>query len=176
MNRKIIFLLILLDLALLAGAGFMGWNRYLVLQGEKIASEKSVEVVAPVAPVVQAAPPPEAVPPVAPSETPVVTDVVVATAPVAPPTPPPAKTGGELKTRRTFVYYSPKATSVKLVGDFNQWEPQNFRKKGSGRWEVSVLLAPGDYSYNFVVDGKVIRDRNQRRTDAKGRSLLTVAP
>lgn len=176
MNRKTIFLLILLDLALLAGAGFMGWNRYLVLQGEKIASEKSEEVVDPVVPAAQEAPPSAAVPPAAPSEAPAVTDVVVATTSVAPPTPPPAKTGGESKTRRTFVYYSPKATSVKLVGDFNQWEPQNFRKKGSGRWEVSVLLAPGDYSYNFVVDGKVIRDRNQRRTDAKGRSLLTVAP
>lgn len=161
MNRKKLFLLILLDLAFLGGVGFQLWNRYQVLQGELSAPPTQEELDVPV-------PPTTAATAVVLSTTTTTTEVPVVPE-VAVPT-------GEKKTRRTFIYHNPKAGSVQLVGDFNQWTPQSFRKKGSGRWDVSILLSPGDYSYNFVVDGKVIRDRNQPRTDAKGRSLLTVAP
>lgn len=169
MKRKTIFLLILLDLVFLGAVGFQLWNRYQILQGEMSAPSKSDEVDVPPLPTAAATP---VVPP-APAAA-AVPEVAVTT--ISVPTPVLPVLDGEKKTRRTFVYHSPKATAVQLVGDFNQWTPQDFRKKGSGRWEVSVLLFPGDYSYNFVVDGKVIRDRNQRRTDAKGRSFLTVAP
>jgi 1,4-alpha-glucan branching enzyme len=87
---------------------------------------------------------------------------------------PTAQTKTGSLSRRTFVYNNLNAKSVQLVGDFNNWTPEAFRKSTAGRWSVSVSLAAGDYSYNFIVDGKTVRDPNQRRTDAKGRSLLTI--
>lgn len=173
MNRKKLFLLILLDLVFLGGVGFQLWNRYQVIQGEMSAPPSSDEVDIPILPsiVVETA---VVLSTTTSTEVPAVPEVVVTTVSVsAAPLP---VSNEEMKTRRTFIYHNPKAGSVQLVGDFNQWAPQSFSKKGSGRWDVSVLLSPGDYSYNFIVDGKVIRDRNQPRTDAKGRSLLTVAP
>lgn len=160
MKRRTIAALILLDLAFLGAVGFQGWTRYKVLQGEMkvVAAEENPE----------APPPPVQSPVPVPAEEPV--DTISVSTPSLP------SAAEEAKIGRTFVFYSSKAASVQLVGDFNQWTPQDFRKKGSGRWEISVTLSPGDYSYNFVVDGIVMRDRNQRRTDAKGRSLLTVAP
>lgn len=170
MKRKTLFLLILLDLAFLGAVGFQLWNRYQVLQGEISAPPTEEVLDVPALPTAAAT----AVVLSTATEVPAVPEVAVATVPV--PAPPLPVSKEEKKTRRTFVYHNPKAVSVQLVGDFNQWTPQSFRKKGSGRWDVSILLSPGDYSYNFIVNGKVIRDRNQPRTDAKGRSLLTVAP
>ncbi len=76
--------------------------------------------------------------------------------------------------RRTFKYFNKAAKKVHLVGDFNKWVPQAFQRNSRGGWSVSLSLSPGDYSYNFVVDGRTIRDPNQQRTDSRGRSLLTV--
>ena len=160
MNRNRIVLIILVDLILLGAGGFQLWNRYRVLQGQLAAGGGSETAALP--PLPQAA---------IPAEPPQVTESTGAVLTPALPAP-----GGDRKFRRTFSFHNPTAASVQLVGDFNQWTPQDFEKEAPGRWQVSVLLAPGDYSYNLIVDGKVIRDLNQRRTDAKGRSLLTVSP
>jgi len=55
-----------------------------------------------------------------------------------------------------FVVLAPRASSVTLVGDFNDWDetatPMS-RAVGNGLWSVTVPLAPGRYRYSFLVDG-----------------------
>ncbi|HJU64215.1 MAG TPA: isoamylase early set domain-containing protein, partial [Gemmatimonadaceae bacterium] len=55
-----------------------------------------------------------------------------------------------------FVLVAPNASSVSLVGDFNDWSvsstPMN-RASRDGVWSVGVPLAEGRYTYTFVVDG-----------------------
>lgn len=54
-----------------------------------------------------------------------------------------------------FVFVAPAASSVSLVGDFNDWQPQVthlVRTGPSGVWSVDVHLSPGRHVYAFVVD------------------------
>jgi Carbohydrate-binding module 48 (Isoamylase N-terminal domain) len=65
------------------------------------------------------------------------------------------------RSPQRFVIVAPSAASVHLVGDFNEWDPVALpmRRRGNGSaWEVEVPLAPGHYTYAFVVDGKLARD------------------
>jgi len=60
-----------------------------------------------------------------------------------------------------FSLVAPSAVHVTLVGDFNGWNPAGLpmRRSASGdTWEVEVGLAPGRYTYAFVVDGRLARD------------------
>jgi hypothetical protein len=53
-----------------------------------------------------------------------------------------------------FVLVAPAARSVALVGDFNDWNATPLVPvREGGVWTVTVPLAPGKYTYNFVVDG-----------------------
>jgi len=57
-----------------------------------------------------------------------------------------------------FVFMSPGARSVTMVGDFNNWDrtATPLRRMGSsGTWGVTVPLLPGPHQYAFVVDGTV---------------------
>jgi len=60
------------------------------------------------------------------------------------------------KSKQTFSFYAPDATSVQLVGDFTHWQenPINLKRQRSGTWKVTVPLAPGTYHYRFLVDGE----------------------
>jgi 1,4-alpha-glucan branching enzyme len=55
-----------------------------------------------------------------------------------------------------FVAVAPGATSVTLVGDFNDWNvaatPMHAASE-DGIWSVSLPLPPGRYRYAFLVDG-----------------------
>lgn len=51
-----------------------------------------------------------------------------------------------------FSLNAPQASSVAIVGDFNDWKPTPLSRNGSA-WEVRVRLAPGQYNYAFVIDG-----------------------
>jgi hypothetical protein len=55
----------------------------------------------------------------------------------------------------TFVFYAPKATSVALVGSFNDWDPQKapMNRGKDGNWTLQVKLPSGRYEYLFLVDG-----------------------
>ena len=46
-----------------------------------------------------------------------------------------------------------EAGEVKLAGEFNNWTPEAIEKQEDGVWRKSLRLAPGKYSYKFVVDG-----------------------
>ncbi len=57
-----------------------------------------------------------------------------------------------------FVFQADGATSVSLVGDFNNWDPRALpltRTGVNGIWSVVVPLPPGRHVYAFVVDGRV---------------------
>lgn len=56
-----------------------------------------------------------------------------------------------------FVLVDRGASSVQLVGDFNEWTKGATRLALSGApgvWAVSVALTPGRHEYAFIVDGK----------------------
>jgi 1,4-alpha-glucan branching enzyme len=51
---------------------------------------------------------------------------------------------------------APSATTVSLVGDFNDWAADATPMEGlvtDGLWTVTVPLRPGRYRYAFLVDG-----------------------
>jgi len=51
---------------------------------------------------------------------------------------------------------SPDARQVFLVGDFNQWKPNARRmiKTRDGTFRAKLKLAPGEYEYKFIIDGR----------------------
>lgn len=56
-----------------------------------------------------------------------------------------------------FVLVDRQASSVQLVGDFNEWTKGATHLAPSGApgvWAVSVALTPGRHEYAFIVDGK----------------------
>lgn len=181
MTRSRILLLMMLDLALIGGAGYRAYERYQELKpaaavaavappaapaAETPALETSTASVA--APAVETSTTaPDAT---VPSTTTLVTAPAISTPAVA------ASTEPVHPTRVAFRYRNSVAKKVFLTGTFNNWTPVAFRKSASGLWTLVVDIAPGDHAYNFLVDGKTVRDPNQRRSDEKGRSLLRVAP
>jgi hypothetical protein len=54
-----------------------------------------------------------------------------------------------------FTLKSPSAGSVKLAGDFTQWEkaPVEMVHSKDGIWSTVIPLQPGVYTYRFIVDG-----------------------
>jgi len=55
-----------------------------------------------------------------------------------------------------FVFVDPHATSVELVGDFNEWARGSTELGHSGApgvWAVSVPLSPGRHEYAFIING-----------------------
>lgn len=59
------------------------------------------------------------------------------------------------QTTVQFVLVAPTATSVALVGDFNDWDvaATPLRRGAGGTWSAALRLAPGRHRYAFVVDG-----------------------
>jgi len=58
------------------------------------------------------------------------------------------------------------AKEVLLAGDFTGWEktPIKLRKDERGAWHGTVMLAPGQYHYKFVVDGQWKDDPRAKST------------
>jgi len=53
-----------------------------------------------------------------------------------------------------FVLVAPQASSVSLVGDFNDWDPaRSPMQTAQGIWATTVPLPPGRYRYAFLVNG-----------------------
>jgi 1,4-alpha-glucan branching enzyme len=69
---------------------------------------------------------------------------------------------GYQKTLRAinFICHASKATSVSLVGDFNQWDPKSHPMKHmpDRSWLVTVNLKHGHHRYAFLVDGVLSLD------------------
>jgi hypothetical protein len=59
-----------------------------------------------------------------------------------------------------FGFVAQHASSVALVGDFNNWDPKATPLRAAstgGVWSVEVPIQPGRHLYAFVVDGTVWR-------------------
>lgn len=61
----------------------------------------------------------------------------------------------ETKIKVDFRLMAPEANSVKLAGDFTDWETGSLelKKLKSGLWKKTVNLTKGTYQYRFLVDG-----------------------
>jgi hypothetical protein len=74
--------------------------------------------------------------------------------------PAPVDAGEVIATRLQpvqLVLHAPAARQVAVAGDFNGWDPSLTplaRVPGTDLWAAGVLLAPGRYTYSFVVDGR----------------------
>jgi 1,4-alpha-glucan branching enzyme len=79
-----------------------------------------------------------------------------------------------------FRLYRPEARFISLVGDFNNWNPENdfLEKDKNGVWTLRKKLLPGLYKYKYIIDGNWALDIYNERTagdEAEGIcSLLKV--
>ncbi len=67
-----------------------------------------------------------------------------------------------------FVTLYPRAKSVQLAGDFNNWQPSQtpMEKVGdSGVWQTKIKLPHGRYRYRLVVDGQWQQDPYNEKTE-----------
>ena len=67
------------------------------------------------------------------------------------------KAAAAKKVAAEFVADCPLATTVSVAGTFNDWavDKDMLKKdKKTGLWIAKISLAPGDYEYKFVCDGK----------------------
>ena len=60
----------------------------------------------------------------------------------------------------TLTLAAPEGRHVSIAGTFNNWEPQAMAKGPDGLWRITLLLAPGTYEYQFLVDAKWRPDPN----------------
>ncbi len=66
-----------------------------------------------------------------------------------------------------FRLYRPEARLISLVGDFNNWNPENdLMKRGSdGIWTLTKKFAAGTYRYMYIVDGENFPDLYNPETE-----------
>ncbi len=67
-----------------------------------------------------------------------------------------------------FVTLYPRAKSVQIAGDFNNWQPQatTMEKIGdSGIWQTKIKLPSGKHRYRLVVDGQWQQDPYNKITE-----------
>jgi chromosome partitioning protein len=67
-----------------------------------------------------------------------------------------------------FVTLYPRANSVQIAGDFNNWQPSKnpLQKVGnSGVWQTKIKLPAGKYRYRLVVDGQWQQDPYNELTE-----------
>ena len=68
----------------------------------------------------------------------------------------PARSSSDTNTIK-FVLVAPHASTVSVVGDFNDWDAQATpmtRTSASGTWSVALRLPAGRHVYAFVVNGE----------------------
>jgi len=67
-----------------------------------------------------------------------------------------------------FVTLYPRATTVQLAGDFNNWVPERTpmeKVSENGVWQIKLPLAEGRYRYRLVVDGQWQQDPYNETTE-----------
>ena len=81
-----------------------------------------------------------------------------------------------------FTFIDSTARSVAVVGSFNGWDTSKnvLTRSAEGVWSTSIMLAPGRYEYQLVVDGKWVADPGAQQTASSefgaANSVLIVAP
>lgn len=164
MSRGLMMALLALDLLLMAASGYIIFDRVRVHWQEAASAAlpvRSAPAPAPVQPAAPAAPPVQPAPAV--SNAPAAGAKAQVQAPAA---------SQEAPARRVlFKYRDSVPQRVSIVGDFNGWSPRLMKKDKNGNWTAVYRLKPGEYAYNFVVDGKMIRDPANRRMKQAGQKI-----
>ncbi len=74
----------------------------------------------------------------------------------------------------------PEAKHIFLAGSFNGWNDGELElTRVDGGWEIPYVLAPGNYEYKFIRDGKWMTDPDNPYTTGAGdllNSFITVKP
>lgn len=67
-----------------------------------------------------------------------------------------------------FAVSAPKAKTVKIAGEFNDWRPEKMEPsiQGESVWQVMKKLNQGTYRYKFIVNGEWINDPHNTNTMA----------
>jgi len=67
----------------------------------------------------------------------------------------------------TFELSGREASSVFVVGDFNNWvaDDNSRLEKDNGSWKRQLDLKPGSYKYRYVIDGKWTEDPSNPNTE-----------
>jgi hypothetical protein len=76
-----------------------------------------------------------------------------------------------------FVYINSTAKDVFIVGNFDNKGKTSKKpmEKERNKWTVNLKLAPGNYEYSYLVNGRSVRDPYNKKT-SNGKSLITVKP
>lgn len=160
MSRSFLLILLAVDLLVMAGASFILWDR---VQKKNALSDNLAPAPA-AAPIV-----PEVTQPLA-----VETQTAISTEPAKPePLALEAKPAApKAPPRRVpFRYRDVVPKRVSVIGEFNSWSPQLMKKDAYGNWTVAISIPPGEYAYNFIVDGKMIRDPNNKKVKKSSRKI-----
>ncbi len=67
-----------------------------------------------------------------------------------------------------FVTLYPRAKSVQIAGDFNNWQPEKTpltKVNENGVWQIKLPMASGKYRYRLVVDGQWQQDPYNENTE-----------
>ncbi len=81
-----------------------------------------------------------------------------------------------LRTVR-FQIYAPEAETISLLGNFNDWNPENdYLQKGKdGIFTLDKKLLPGTYHYHFMMDGEIAVDTYNPITEMKYDTMEKVS-
>jgi hypothetical protein len=83
-----------------------------------------------------------------------------------------------LKTGKPYLFYlegHSDAKQVVLSGSFNGWRSDElFMKKTGKGWELPYALGPGNYEYNFIIDGKWVAGSGDPAVDNSFSNLYFV--
>jgi len=75
----------------------------------------------------------------------------------------------QIKNAVVFVTLYPRANTVQIAGDFNNWQPaktQMQKVSSSGVWQTKIKLPAGRYRYRLVVDGQWQQDPYNETTES----------
>jgi hypothetical protein len=74
----------------------------------------------------------------------------------------------QMNDAAVFVTLYPRAESVQIAGDFNNWQPEQTpmqKVSDNGVWQMEMKLAAGRYRYRLVVDGQWQQDPYNELTE-----------
>lgn len=79
----------------------------------------------------------------------------------------------------TLEYRSSTAKSVEVTAEFTEWKRKPMTQNTRGHWTFQTKLVPGEYLYNFVVDGHSVMDPTNKKIRHYGdnkSNVLVVKP
>lgn len=172
MNRKSLLSLLIIDLAIIVMTAGLLYYRYTIITAPGQPSIPSTTNNT------KPKQPPIAEP--VPAQQPAAGTTATAPKHIVPPAEPPAANATAQPRKIAFSYRNSKVKMVQIIGDFNDWIPARMVRGADHKWTVTLTIKPGEYAYNFVVDGRPVRDPNNPKICDAGRgfanSYLKVKP